>query len=1576
MKKLSAFLAVLLINFMFCVSFAGESGVAPSVISLPKGPGSIEGLGEEFEAAANTGTALYGIDIAVPEGSGGFKPSLKISYNGGRGNSPLGFGWSIPLPRIFRQTDKGLPRYDAQDAYIYQDQTVSEELVPLANQSFRLKTEGAFIRAVRNNDGWEVRTKSGIIFRLGATSVSRTKDASDRVFAWNISEMEDTNGNRVSFEWSNDRNQSYIKKIQYNNYGDKAVCEIIFTYAARQDVLSDYRATFPVTTALRLSKIDVLKGGRLVRSYNFAYDDQSTLSHLVSITLKGSDGESSMPPLGFEYTRFAPADQKIVEMQNPPGESLLNLKNALVDLNADGLPDLIATEAGDFRYYINEDGTNWSDPQSMSSNPSYDLSQDGVRLADIDGDGVTDLLVARGAEGNSYFPGTGEAGWLPSVPFDQNPVGFDLSDPDTRFMDLNGDRLIDVLRTDISGTSAWIHDGEGSFERLGSLPRIDSGEQILFSDPQIKTADFNGDGLLDVARLRSGSLKYWPSTGYGRFDGAIIMSGAPAVDDETKLQVADLNGDGLADIVYFGINQIRYWLNRGNLTLSGQYVIDGTPPIDPANTSVQFADMNGNGTADIVWVDVSKGPSGSWRYIDVVGDQFAGLITRIENGLGKSVLIEYESSTAQMARAAGGAWRLPFPVTVISKITVEDGLGGRMVSEYTYTEGYYDGKEREFWGFAKTMKTEYGDESIDTLMTSWSFDVGKTQEALKGKMLSEERTDADGVAFDRSENVWTAAVLENGTDGKNVVFASLETVVSSIMDGSNEPRYTRTDFDYDQFGNVVNESRHGEIVSAGDDGWVPFGDDEIFIHRNFAENESAWILDRVSRESKLNGDGKIIEDALNYYDGAVFQGLSLGQVESGNLMRRDKWVGTEDRYIPVVRYRRDAWGNITAILDAADGRREIFYDPESHTYPVRERIFTGDRALDFVAEYDDIFGKLKSITDPNGARSSYSYDVFGRPASLVKPGDSESLPTEQYEYNVSSPLSVTSIHARAGSGDTLDSYKFIDGLGRIRAEMTRNDADTFAVTKAALFNSRGKESFVAAPFACTAPVSDCPLYGLGLASKSGTSDYYDAVGRLIRVLNPDSTFTGVKYLPLTEIIFDENDTNPDSPHYDTPTTKRYDGQRRLILTVFRSEKEDVATRFGYDSTGNIVSVTDPAGNVRTQTYDGLGRMISLSDPNAGRREYIYNDAGNLVEKRKPDGKAIKYEYEPTTNRILAKNLVTSPEDDTWEVKYHYDSSPDGWDAGSVIGRLAWVEDEAGQEYFSYDARGRMTAKRSVVGTNTFDLAFAYDGADRQIAVTYPDATSTSLSYNDRGLLKSVGSYLSDRTYNAAGQVETETMGDGIRRTYSYDPRNRVSEITVTSASGEVLQKFRYDLDPAGNITHIDDGRTISPEKLLTQSFEYDDLYRLAKSESAEGSISWAYDSVGNITQRQNTFEDERLQAQAIRYGENGAGPYAMTSYDDKRFEYDVNGNLAQMPGQRLYFDAEDRLTGVTKEDGTKVEMRYGYDGMRKLKRVTKSDGTIVESLYVDPNYEVREGHGYKYIWADGKRIARVESSGN
>src|SRR6185503_11791264 len=149
-----------------------KSGVKPSVISLPSGAGSIEGLGESFEPQLNTGGSSYGVGITVPPGRAGLAPSIRLGYNSYSGNGICGIGWSLEFAAVKRQTDKGFPEYDSGDTFVFG----GEELVPLSNaeQDWRCENERSFQRLRRIDsdgdgipDAWEVTERDGTKHTLG-----------------------------------------------------------------------------------------------------------------------------------------------------------------------------------------------------------------------------------------------------------------------------------------------------------------------------------------------------------------------------------------------------------------------------------------------------------------------------------------------------------------------------------------------------------------------------------------------------------------------------------------------------------------------------------------------------------------------------------------------------------------------------------------------------------------------------------------------------------------------------------------------------------------------------------------------------------------------------------------------------------------------------------------------------------------------------------------------------------------------------------------------------------------------------------------------------------------------------------------------------------------------------------------------------------------------------------------------------------------------------------------------------------------------------------------------------------------
>ena len=217
-----------------------KKGVGPDKISLPSGPGSIEGLGDAFEPQLNSGTSAYSVKIAVPPGTAGLQPEVVLRYNAGGGNGPFGLAWSWSPMSIQRQVEKGLPNYTASDVFTFQ----GEELVELTDGTFRLENESGFLRVRRHGEGWEVHDKSGRRHLLGVTAAGRIQrpgtDAFGGAFRWLLESVTDVHGNRMEYRYAtfpDSPGERYCTEIRYAMSGGHFHA-VVFDYEPRVDGLS------------------------------------------------------------------------------------------------------------------------------------------------------------------------------------------------------------------------------------------------------------------------------------------------------------------------------------------------------------------------------------------------------------------------------------------------------------------------------------------------------------------------------------------------------------------------------------------------------------------------------------------------------------------------------------------------------------------------------------------------------------------------------------------------------------------------------------------------------------------------------------------------------------------------------------------------------------------------------------------------------------------------------------------------------------------------------------------------------------------------------------------------------------------------------------------------------------------------------------------------------------------------------------------------------------------------------------------------------------------------------------------
>ena len=1594
-----------------------KSGVAPQVISLPSGPGSIEGLGESFEPDLSTGTGSYSVKFTVAPGVVGFQPDLALVYNGGNANGPWGLGWRLNVPHIQRQTDEGLPSYvDGEDRFIYSS---GEKLVPLEDGDYRFENEGQFMRFRRlAGGGWEAHTPDGTRHIFGETADARVTNGLG-IFRWHLQRQVDTHGNEIQYLYIRDSGYTYLREIRYNFSSDGRHNAVVFNYEPRPDFSTDRRSRAPISVALRCTDVQVWALGRLVRAYRFGYvAEGSTGTHslLESVTQIGDDGIGELPPFTFTYTEFDPSAYAVVSMENPPPLGLANPDADLVDINADGLPDVVYTPSGGHRFYLNRGEGRWqATPEYPAQSPVDRLSSPSARMADMDGNGQVDFLIKAGStSGAPFYYYAGQTGryWEQDDRVDYNLTPhFGVNDPNLRLFDANNDKRVDFMLTTNSLYYIWLAHEDDTWSETADFvaPALAVGTPLVFSNPRVKMGDMTGDRLQDLVFVRDGLVVYFPYSGNGDYGDGVIMRGAPTGIGslDTRIQLGDLNNDGLDDLVLAGHRTVRYWLNRGDNSFAPEVVLTGTPAYQ-GGTAVRLADVDGDGASELLFSRYPAPADEAMQYVDFSTGMQPLLLSSVDNGLGRTIHIEYQPSTDYYVADwdAGTPWEttLPFPVQVVSRVTVHDANSGDdYVIDYSYRDGYYDGTQKEFRGFERAEMIAHGDETAATTLTRYIFDTGAEEESRKGLLLEATvlgeggqcdvsggvqttevslvilagriASEVFGECYRRDVNQLTTRQLHNGSEGRRVAYSFITQTDTFVHENQHTPVQLRQAFDRDDYGNLTQEFNYGQVC-GGD---VTCGDDEILTYTEYARNLEAWIVNAPARLRQTDAEGNFVGEARLYYDGEAYVGLPLGEVMRGDLSRQEESLGPlgGDRFVPTPRQAFDSYGNVVGIMDANGNLTMVEYDALVHAFPVVERLHLGDgQSLSFAASYHVGFGQVTGATDYNGHAFTYAYDTFGRLTEIVLPGDTLALPTQQFTYTLGSPRSsiTAAQRERSGSADVLLSVSYFDGVGRKLQTRSEAEDGQVVVDEAATFNARQSERDQFLPY-----FDDTFDYAVPDPAMHHTTQHYDPLGRVVRTVNPDGTFTSVTHRPLAQVQYDEEDNTPASPHSDTPKTLTYDGLERLVgvreVNIVDGAVETYDTGYVYDPLGNLIQITDAQGNVKTMQYDALSRKVYMDDPDRNEMFYEYDDAGNLVQTRDAKGQVVRYTYD-AANRPLSEHWeMHDGSADVYNAIYHYDAdlSPQHPDARNTLGQIVWIEDQAGAIHFSYDPRGNTVGQIRHFGAEdlTFVTRMGYDAMDRLVELTYPDGAVVHYEYNERGLLERIPGFVEGVDYTASGQRDSIAYPNGVGTDYAYDVRLRLEHLQTVNGQ-TALQDLSYVFDDASNIVSIADTR---PERTAdndqTQTFGYDSLYRLTGAAGAYGQIDYVYDSIGNMIRKTSTAAEPRLNLGEMRYGENGAGPHALTFAGGETYAYDVNGNLVRKGETTYTWDFRDRLVSVT-DRGTISTHIYDAGGQRTHQTLQRS-GVVTTTLYPDQYVELRSDELVQYIFADEKRVAQVTS---
>ena len=454
------------------------------------------------------------------------------------------------------------------------------------------------------------------------------------------------------------------------------------------------------------------------------YDLNARVSLLLSArsVAHEEDGKLVMsPPLELEYQRV---DDPVSQVWHEAhGFSKMNAFQPwqLVDLYGEGLPGILWQEPGGAWWYQSpvrdttaaaQDAVTYAAPEPL---PAIPAQREGAMLMDVNGDGRLDWVVTHsGLQG--YHSMEADREWTSFIPLANVPTEY--FHPSALLADISGAGLPDLALIGPKSVRVWQNN------RQGWETARDAGQDNAFPLPvsgfddrvMVGFSDMNGSGRSHLVQVTADAVSYWPNLGHGKFGQPVAIPGFSITEgtfDPDRVYLADIDGSGTTDLLYAHGDHLALYVNESGNRFAGPLRLPLPEGIRFDDTCrLQIADVQGLGTGSVILTV----PHHNVRHFCLtLTGQKPWLLDEINNNMGASTTLFYRSSaqfwldekseaTAACKPVTG---YLPFPVHLLHRTLVLDEITGNRLSGHTeYAHGAWDGREREYRGFARVTQTD------------------------------------------------------------------------------------------------------------------------------------------------------------------------------------------------------------------------------------------------------------------------------------------------------------------------------------------------------------------------------------------------------------------------------------------------------------------------------------------------------------------------------------------------------------------------------------------------------------------------------------------------------------------------------------------------------------------------------------------------------------------------------------------------------------------------------------------------------------------------------------------------------
>src|SRR5579859_4037951 len=777
-----------------------------------------------------------------------------------------------------------------------------------------------------------------------------------------------------------------------------------------------------------------------------------------------------------------------------PGQQYWDYKTSLTVRDRAGLthPFLKAVQwvATSTMDQFDAPGAPQGDSSCSGRTPSPACSYPGTYIADIDGDGLRDLVTA-----NKYG-----AFWGTTAPLDFLGFSVSLNRGDGRFgipsqIPLYGQPTDSYVEQVQPGFSAAI---DPNRTPPMSIDTMQQGQTIF--------GDLTGDGFDDFATLDSEGLHicirygaWWDTPMWqcvtddtlvgtdqskngvlpnlGHDSGGFPEASSPDSIPQARIMIGDLDGSGINQLVYFPAGP-----TTGAHGTCNHFPNPGNVP--PWFTPCPFMPPDAPATA------VLMSPNGaSTRRGGPNLPPRDGLLQTVSNGQGATTSFTYGTVHSL------GIGSIPVPAWVVTETSTTNGLGGAqatsVTTRYTYESPVYDPRDRVFAGFRAVTARQIGGTNATGGVVRTTFATGSCADtatctsgnvdysyyhATRGLPVLTEISDETGHHW---SSTWHEYTFYNwygiALDGRGIANPALYreheylwgddqasgTVNVQVFNNTPGPDAT-IPIQVPTSGSVLLTQRtvdkfNNEITSV--DFGVVGKDQAILTSRSWGlppGDTTGWSFRNTSSQVGYTADGATFSETPRQYSyGYTASGLLsfLSASLNGTValpsrsapQPADAVVDNPSLTLRQIDY--DAYGNVTTVwsgLGPNDAfKRCVRIRPDGYyaQYPASVTAFPGgcDNGLGLTSylAFDRRLDLLRMSIAPDGTMILRSYDEFGRLAEIDQPSASSiwatSLALKVVGYSDSGPVHSVHFQTVDGGGTQslalVDHYRYFDGLG-------------------------------------------------------------------------------------------------------------------------------------------------------------------------------------------------------------------------------------------------------------------------------------------------------------------------------------------------------------------------------------------------------------------------------------------------------------------------------------------------------------------------------------------------------------------